>query len=808
MLWNHLHVRSISLFALALAISLSGCGGGSSSKKKAPAVSLLQLSSGTYTIAEGGGSMTITASRSGPSAGAVSVAYATSNGTATAGSDYTASSGTLNWADLDLADKTFTVTIMDDMSVEADETVNLTLSGPTGANLGPQATAVLTITDDDVAGTLQFSAASYGIGEAGGMIAINVTRVGGVGNAVSVDYATSDGSAVAPGDYTPAMGTLNWLAGDSTNKSFNVTIIDDGDVEGDETINLTLSNAGGGATLGSPITADIGIADNDTPPAGAVQLISTTFSVIEGGGTIDITVSRTGGSTGAVSVDYRTADNTATAGMDYNATSGTLNWLDADVADKFFTVAIIDDVVMEGDETVDLTLSNPLGGVALGTQSMATLTIVDNDGPSAGDLQFSTATYLAGAYSDPWVITVSRTGGSAGAVTVDYATSDGTALAASDYTAALGTLSWADTDTADKTFTVTITDDVLAEGNEDLNLTLSNPTGGALLGTPSAAVLTIQEGWVKFPGNPVLNPSPGPAWDDDFVFDPAVLSPASGFPNYGMWFAGEEQGVNGSSLGYASSSDGVTWVKDASNPVLVPGASGSWDDTFISGPCVLYDSTTSTYMMYYVGEDVAGVPQVGLATSTDRVTWTKEPTNPVLGLGAPGSWDAGATAFPCVVEDGGTFNMWYTGVDVFAPGGVVQIGYAASTDGVTWTRWATNPIMIPDSNPASFDNPGVGVARVIEDGFPTFRMLYNGGLSVMGMNREEVGYAVSNDGGITWMKYQDATGLPVPTLTVGAPGDWDDNVIFLATWDSIAPSELWYDAEGSSGGGIGYATHP
>src|SRR4029077_1392120 len=128
----------------------------------------LQFDSAGYSVNENGGTATITVTRTGGSDGPVSVDYATSNGTATAGSDYTTASGTLNFAAGETS-KTFTVPITNDTLVEGDETVNLTLSNPSGgATLGSQNTATLTIHDDDVAGppgTLQFSAGSYSLGE-------------------------------------------------------------------------------------------------------------------------------------------------------------------------------------------------------------------------------------------------------------------------------------------------------------------------------------------------------------------------------------------------------------------------------------------------------------------------------------------------------------------------------------------------------------------------------------------------------------------------------------------------------------------
>jgi len=109
----------------------------------------LQLSSATYSVNENAGPVTITVTRTGGNTGAASVNYATSNGTATAGSDYTSASGTLNWADGDSADKTFTVSITNDPDTEGNENFNVTLSGATGASLGTPSSATVTIVDDD-----------------------------------------------------------------------------------------------------------------------------------------------------------------------------------------------------------------------------------------------------------------------------------------------------------------------------------------------------------------------------------------------------------------------------------------------------------------------------------------------------------------------------------------------------------------------------------------------------------------------------------------------------------------------------------
>jgi Leucine-rich repeat (LRR) protein len=114
-------------------------------------------------------------------------------------------------------------------------------------------------------------------------------------------------------------------------------------------------------------------------PQCKLQFSSATYSVAEDGGQKTITVTRTNSSDGAVSVEYATSDDTATAPDDYTETSGTLNWTDGDDADKTFPVDIIDDTQQENDETLIVSLGNPTGGAQLGTPDTATLTITDND---------------------------------------------------------------------------------------------------------------------------------------------------------------------------------------------------------------------------------------------------------------------------------------------------------------------------------------------------------------------------------------------------------------------------------------------
>ena len=338
-------------------------------------------------------------------------------------------------------------------------------------------------------GTIQFGSPTYTVNE-GGTATVTLSRTSGIDGAVTVNYATSDGSAKAGLDYVAKSGTVTFAAG-AISASFTVPTIDDLLFEGDESIGLTLSAPAGGAVLGPQTTAVLTIQDDEQPVPGSFQFSTTSYSVGESAGAVTITVSRVGGSNGNVTVNFATADGTATAGLDYAATSGTLVFADGETS-KPFSIPILDDGLVEGDETVALTLSAPTGGATLGTKD-ATLTILDDDvTQSPPTLQFSAASYRVDEAVGAARITVSRTGDPTAAVSVHYATANRSAIAGVDYYAANGTLNFAAGEMT-KVFFVGIINDKLDEPDETVALTLSAPTGGATLGTKDATLTILDD---------------------------------------------------------------------------------------------------------------------------------------------------------------------------------------------------------------------------------------------------------------------------------------------------------------------------
>jgi hypothetical protein len=452
-------------------------------------VSTFNFSAPAYSVHEDDSAAhaTITVNRSGATNIPASVNYATSDGTATvATSDYTGAAGTLTFAAGETT-KTFDVDIPTDDVLEANETVNLTLaSGGTTVD-----TSLLSIVDNDNPKTsVQLSSPVSDVNEADGTAAVTVTLSHAVDADVTVDYATADATALAGSDYIDTHGTLTFTAGE-TSKTIQIPITQDPGAEDPETLTLMLSNAlpGASSILGAPATATVTITDDD--PAGLIDFKSLQYNVNETQGQAIVTVERLGGVGGAVSVDYQTSDGSATAGADYAARRGTLHWAAGDSADKTFTVPVTWDGRAEGTESVSLELTNPGGGADQGPNTAAVLRIGD-DGAS-GRLALSSNAYRVGEADGVVTITARRSGGSLGGpVTVRYATINGTATAGSDYAATGGTLTFGRGEAA-KSFTVHLTSDTTHEGDETFQITLSNAGGGANLGSPAGATVTISD---------------------------------------------------------------------------------------------------------------------------------------------------------------------------------------------------------------------------------------------------------------------------------------------------------------------------
>ncbi len=326
-------------------------------------VSVTEGDTGTKTV-----DFTVTLSTS--STLTVNVDYATADGTATAGNDYQSTSGTLSFAPSETT-KHVTVTIIGDTLDEPNETFFVNLSNATNATiLDNQGQG--TITDNDAAPSISINDVSVAEGDTGTTNAnFTVTLSAASGQTVTVNYVTADGTATAGSDYTAASGTVTFTPG-QTQQTISVTVNGDTTFEPNETFFVNL-NTPTNATISD--TQGQGTITNDDPPPVVPSLSINDVSITEGDSgtkTLTFTVSLSPSSSQTVTVAYATADGTATAGSDYQSTSGTLSFAPGDTS-KPVNVTINGDTTVEPDETFFVNLSNAANAPVIDSQGIGTI---------------------------------------------------------------------------------------------------------------------------------------------------------------------------------------------------------------------------------------------------------------------------------------------------------------------------------------------------------------------------------------------------------------------------------------------------
>ena len=344
----------------------------------------LQFETNTTFPAEGS-TVQVKVLRTGDVTGAVSVNYGTADGTATAGSDYTATSGTLNFEPGELT-KIISIPIVNDNIYEgATETFTLTLSGPTGsAILTAPGTMTIKIADNQfkpfvsIASNVRISEGDSGTKNA----AVNLTLPNASFETITVDYATANGSATAGDDYVANSGKVTFAPG-TTSATINVVLNGDSTVEPDETFSVNLSNATNASFIANA-NSSVTIANDDA----TVQLSNAALNVNEGAGFAAVTVTRLGDGSRTATVHYSTND---TAGLenctlangkasercDYGTTVGSVQFAIGETV-KTIIIPIVDDALVEGNEIFTVNLKDPAGANS-GATNAATITVVDND---------------------------------------------------------------------------------------------------------------------------------------------------------------------------------------------------------------------------------------------------------------------------------------------------------------------------------------------------------------------------------------------------------------------------------------------
>jgi hypothetical protein len=320
-------------------------------------------------------------------------------------------------------------------------------------------------------------------GNSGSVNAVfTVTLSAASAQTVTVAYATANGTATAGSDYSVRSGTLSFSPG-TTTQAISVPVTGDTVVEPDETFFVILSNPAG-ATIANPQGQGT-ILNNDLP-----RITINDVSIIEGSPgaatNVTFTVSLSAEYSGVVSVNYATANGTATsASGDYVATSGTVTF-QTGTTSQTVTVVVNGDARDENDETVNVNLSGAVNATIADSRGVGR--ILDDDDPPTMTVSDPTLTE-GNSGTKNMSFTVSLSAASGKTVTVSYATADGSATAGSDYQAKVPTTLTFSAGQTSKTVTVKINGDTTLEPDEVFYLNLTSPVNVSLLESQGIATI-------------------------------------------------------------------------------------------------------------------------------------------------------------------------------------------------------------------------------------------------------------------------------------------------------------------------------
>ena len=433
----------------------------------------------------GSRAVAVTISRSTASGAASSVKWKTANGTAN-GADYTKSSGTALFA-AGQTSTVVTIPVIGDTQPEADEQFSVALSKPVGGIVVQPDGIVRVLNDDAGAASLRVDVGDVALLEgasatrnAAFTVSLSAPSPGGV----SVHYATADGAATAPGDYTATSGTVTFAAGE-VSRTVTVPVIGDRANEPTEDFGLVLSNP-----VGVAIGRGTGHGYIGTDDTAVIVSVSTGnfFEGDSGKPKIPFTVSLSAPSSDPVSVDWA-ASHITTNDADVKLASGTAT-IPAGQTETTVDVTTTADKTKENDESFQVVLTNPQGAlIGAGTG----LEIVRNDDPgtpanrvSIGDVAIAEGN--SGARTAQFVITLAAP--QTHTITMHYATVDGTATAGSDYTARSGTVTIPQ-GAVSRVISIAILGDSTHESDETFSVTLSAPSGTTI--SDSAGQGTIRD---------------------------------------------------------------------------------------------------------------------------------------------------------------------------------------------------------------------------------------------------------------------------------------------------------------------------
>ncbi|XNL33356.1 autotransporter domain-containing protein [Xanthomonas phaseoli pv. dieffenbachiae] len=560
----------------------------------------------------------------------------TRSGTATSGTDYTGAVSSVV-VPANATSVSFSITPVADTTVEPDETAIFSVASGTDYSVGNPSSATATIVNDDFpVATITVSPASvYEDGAPNLVYTVALSQPSP--SALSIGFNVG-GTATNGTDYATINSPLVIAAG-QTSGTITVNPTPDTTVEPDETVVISL-NAGSGYTVGSPNSATGTILNDDLP-----GLSINDVSVNEGNAgttnaTFTVSLSAPAGA-GGVSFDLATADGTATAGVDYAASSLTRT-IPAGSSSATFTVLVNGDTLAEPDETFFVNVSNVTGATVSDGQGLGTIVnddaqpalSIDDVSVNEGNSGTTTATF-----------TVSLSAASGQTVTVNYATADGTATAGSDYVARSGTLSFAPGVTA-QGVAVTVNGDTAVEPNETFSVGLSGASNATIARATGTGTILNDDAVVTISPTSLPAATAGTAYSQ-------TLTASGGTPGYSFVISAGTLPA-GMTLNAAGVLSGT------------PTASGSFNFTVTATDSGVPTSGSRAYTLTVAGANVT-LPATTLPAGTAGQAYSSAIT-PATGGIAPYSYALTAGALPAGItlnSSSGTLTGTTTSVGSF-----------------------------------------------------------------------------------------------------------------------------------------------
>jgi len=405
---------------------------------------------------------TITATLSGPSAFPVTLNYASENNTAIAGNDYSESSGTIQFT-VGETTQTFLVPILSDELSENNESFFINFSNISGAQLENNQNQII-ITDN---GLPSLSINNITVNEADEDATITLSLSEESGQLISLDFTTTDNTAIAGQDYIAHSGSINFLPGE-TNKTIVTSIVNDDIFENDEQFFIDFSNVNNVNLINNSV--QLNITDDETKP----QLSVEDVVVDEAGNTANVTFTLSHKSQQIVSVDYATSDITTDATQDYVSQSKKIVFQPEQLS-ATIAIDIVDDALYESNEQLSIIFSNPSENVTL-LNTQANITINDNDPQPS--LSINDVTIIESASVAQLQISLNTASGVD--TTISFSTEDNTAIAPTDYEAIDNNSITLLAGETQKSISLIISNDDIAEGSEIFYVTLNNANAATI----------------------------------------------------------------------------------------------------------------------------------------------------------------------------------------------------------------------------------------------------------------------------------------------------------------------------------------